>query len=113
MIRENQLYSVADGTLKLPTAAGDLYGTRNDATNLVLQPAPSGAWQATTKVTLPTTATYQQAGLMVYGDDDNYAKVDLVYNGARTAEFIRETAGTPRNDSADSTAAPAGEVFVR
>jgi cytochrome c len=114
VIRENQLYSVAGGTLRLPTAAGDLYGTRNDATNLVLQPAPSGAWQATTKVTLPLTATYQQAGLLVYGDDDNYAKLDLLYNGARTVEFIRETAGTPRNESADSTAAPAGDtVYVR
>ena len=26
----------------LPTAVGDLYGGRNDATNLVLQPAPTG-----------------------------------------------------------------------
>ena len=70
------------GSLVLPTAAGDLYGSRNDATNLVLQPAPSGAWQATTKVTLPVTANYQQAGLIVYGDDDNYAKVDLLYSGS-------------------------------
>ena len=78
MVRENQLYSVSGGALRLPTASGDLYGTRNDATNLVLQPAPSGAWQATTKVTVPVTADYQQAGLLIYGDDDNYAKVDLL-----------------------------------
>ena len=51
VVRENQLYSVAGGALRLPTAVGDLYGARNDATNLVLQPAPTGAWQATTKVT--------------------------------------------------------------
>ena len=44
---------------------------------------PSGAWQATTKVTLPVTANYQQAGLIVYGDDDNYAKLDLLYDGGR------------------------------
>ena len=53
------------------------------------------------------TANYQQAGLLVYGDDDNYAKLDLLYNGSRRVEFIRETAGTPRNEAADSTAAPA------
>ncbi|WP_433728814.1 ThuA domain-containing protein [Actinoplanes sp. CA-051413] len=110
VVRENQLYSVADGTLRLPTASGDLYGTRNDATNLVLQAAPGGAWQATTKISVPITATYQQAGLIVYGDDDNYAKLDLLYNGARTVEFIRETAASPRNESGDSTAAPAGDV---
>ncbi|WP_431729896.1 ThuA domain-containing protein [Verrucosispora sp. TAA-831] len=110
VVRENQLLSVSDGALRLPTSAGDLYGSRNDATNLVLQPAPSGAWSATTKVTLPVTADYQQAGLLVYGDDDNYAKVDLLYNGSRRVEFIRETAGTPRNEGADSTAAPAGDT---
>jgi regulation of enolase protein 1 (concanavalin A-like superfamily) len=111
VVRENQLYSVADSALRLPTGVGDLYGTRNDATNLVLQPLPSGAWQATTKVTLPVTANYQQAGLLVYGDDDNYAKVDLLYNGSRRVEFIRETAGTPRNEGADATDAPAGDVI--
>ncbi|MEV2241463.1 ThuA domain-containing protein [Micromonospora sp. NPDC049891] len=114
VVRENQLLSVSDGALRLPTGVGDLYGSRNDATNLVLQPAPTGAWQATTKVTVPVTATYQQAGLIVYGDDDNYAKVDLLYNGSRRVEFLRETAGTPRNDSADNVAAPEGDtVYLR
>ncbi|GIJ31983.1 ThuA domain-containing protein [Micromonospora sediminimaris] len=114
VVRENQLLSVSDGALRLPTGAGDLYGSRNDATNLVLQPAPSGAWQATTKVTLPVTANYQQAGLLVYGDDENYAKLDLLYNGSRRVEFIRETAGTPRNEGDDSTDAPTGDtVYLR
>ncbi|WBB55102.1 ThuA domain-containing protein [Verrucosispora sp. WMMD573] len=114
VVRENQLLAVSDDALRLPTGVGDLYGSRNDATNLVLQPAPSGAWQATTKVTLPVTANYQQAGLLVYGDDENYAKLDLLYNGSRRVEFIRETAGTPRNEGADSTDAPAGDtVYLR
>ncbi|WP_433127336.1 ThuA domain-containing protein [Micromonospora sp. CA-240977] len=114
VIRENQLYSQSGGALRLPTGVGDLYGARNDATNLVLQAAPTGAWEMTTKVTLPVTANYQQAGLLVYGDDDNYAKLDLLYNGSRRVEFIRETAATPRNDAADSAAAPAGDtVYLR
>ncbi|MGI5523927.1 ThuA domain-containing protein [Micromonospora sp. CA-259024] len=114
VVRENQLYSVSGGALRLPTGVGDLYGARNDATNLVLQAAPTGPWEMTTKVTLPVTANYQQAGLLVYGDDDNYAKLDLLYNGSRRVEFIRETAGTPRNEAADSVAAPAGDtVYLR
>ncbi|GIJ26209.1 hypothetical protein Vqi01_13710 [Micromonospora qiuiae] len=111
VVREDQSYSVADGALRLPTSAGDLYGNRNDATNLVLQAAPSGAWQATTKVTVPVAADYQQAGLIIYGDDDNYAKVGLLYAGNRKVEFIRETAGTPRNEAADSTPAPTGNTI--
>ncbi|TYC03947.1 DUF1349 domain-containing protein [Micromonospora sp. WP24] len=111
VVRENQLYSVSNGALRLPTAVGDLYGARNDATNLVLQPAPSGPWQATTRFTLPVTTNWQQAGLLVYGDDDNYAKLDLLYSGSRRVEFIRETAGAPRNEAADSVAAPAGDTL--
>ncbi|WP_329107176.1 ThuA domain-containing protein [Micromonospora sp. NBC_01699] len=108
VIRENQLYSVSNGSLVLPTAVGDLYGGTNNATNVVLQPAPSGAWQATTKVTLSATANYHQAGLIVYGDDANYAKLDLLYSDSRKFELIRETAGTPRNEAADGIAVPAG-----
>src|SRR5262249_25655678 len=114
VVREDQSYSVADGSLLLPTGVGDLYGARNDATNLVLEPAPAGTWQATTRVTLPVTANYQQAGILIYGDDDNYAKVDLLYSGGPRIEFIRESAGTPRNGSGDSTAAPAGStIYLR
>ncbi|MEO3927485.1 ThuA domain-containing protein [Micromonosporaceae bacterium B7E4] len=114
VVRENQLYGVRGGSLVLPTSVGDLYGTRNDATNVVLQPAPSGSWQATTKLSLAAVADYQQAGLIVYGDDDNYAKLDLLYGGSRRVEFIRETAGTPRNEGGDSTAAPAGDsIYLR
>ncbi|KXK63623.1 PKD domain-containing protein [Micromonospora rosaria] len=111
VVRENQSYAVAGGVLRLPTGVGDLYGNRNDATNLVLQPVPAGAWQATTKVTVPVTADYQQAGLILYGDDDNYAKVDLLFGGNKKVEFIRETAGSPRNEGADATAAPAGDTI--
>ncbi|WP_434741725.1 ThuA domain-containing protein [Micromonospora sp. SH-82] len=111
IVRENQSYAVSGGSLRLPTGVGDLYGDRNDATNLVLQPAPTGAWQVTTKVTVPTTADYQQAGLIVYGDDDNYAKLDLLYGGNRRVEFIRETAGVPRNEGTDSGPAPDGDTI--
>ncbi|GGM33212.1 ThuA domain-containing protein [Dactylosporangium sucinum] len=111
VIRENQTFSVSGGSLLLPTAVGDLYGATNGATNLVVQPAPAGAWQATAKVTLPTTANYQQAGIILYGDDDNYAKLDLLHSTTRRVEFIRETAGTPRNEGSDSIAAQAGDTF--
>ncbi|WP_322786261.1 ThuA domain-containing protein [Catelliglobosispora koreensis] len=114
IVRENQTFSVSGGSLLLPTAVGDLYGARNDATNLVLQPTPGAAWQATTKVTLATTENYQQAGLLIYGDDENYAKVDVLFSGQRRVEFIRETAGMPRNEAADSTTAPAGDtIYLR
>lgn len=111
VVRASQAAAVRDGSLVLPTSIGDLYGSRNDAADIVLQPAPDGPWQATTRLSIAVAADYQQAGLIVYGDDDNYAKLDLLYGGSRRVEFIREDAATPRNEGADSTAAPAGDAI--
>ena len=95
-----------------PPRSATSTAARNDATNLVLQPAPGGAWQATTKVTLPMTANYQQAGLhrLRRRRQLRQAGPALLRRAARV-EFIRETAGTPRNEAADSAAAPAGDVI--
>ncbi|MFI7062252.1 ThuA domain-containing protein [Kribbella sp. NPDC050124] len=112
VVRGNQELAVADGKLSIPLTATDIYGTGNSGTpNVVLQPLPSGPWQATTKVTLPARLAYQQAGLIVYGDDDNYAK--MVIQGRSTGapsaadrifQFIREEAGVPNEVAASNTA---------
>lgn len=82
-VRVDQSLTVADGTLNIPITATDIYQTTNTAPNIVLQDLPGGAFEATTKVTLPATKGYQQAGLVIYGDDNNYLK--LVYSGRSTA----------------------------
>jgi PKD repeat protein/glucose/arabinose dehydrogenase len=82
-VRVDQSLTVANGTLNIPITATDIYQTTNTAPNIVLQDLPGGAFEATTKVTLPATKGYQQAGLIVYGDDNNYLK--LVYSGRSTA----------------------------
>lgn len=112
VVRGNQELSVAGGNLVLPLTATDIYGTGNTGTpNIVLQPLPAGAWQATAKLTMPARLAYQQAGLIVYGDDDNYAKMVLQgrSTGAPSAadrifQFIREEAGTPNEVTASNTA---------
>ncbi len=100
VIRPDGNLSVADGSLTIPTAPADLYQTTNTAPNVVLQDMPDGAWQITTKVTGAMYTAYQQAGLVVYGDDDNYAK--LVFSGrsssgdkaARIVQYSHELAGS-------------------
>ena len=53
---------------------------------------------------------YQQAGLVVYGDDDNYAKMVLqgrsatADHAARIFQFIREENGVPNEVTASNTA---------
>ncbi|MEK8228210.1 DUF1349 domain-containing protein [Oerskovia sp. M15] len=78
--------------------------------NIVLQDLPSGPWTATAKVTFPARAQYQQAGLLLWGDGDNYAKMVIQGRSAtpnadeRVFQFIREEGGTPNEVAASNTA---------
>jgi regulation of enolase protein 1 (concanavalin A-like superfamily) len=117
VVRQNQDLVVRDGALHIPTTNTDIYGSDNSTPtpNVVLQPAPSGAWQATTKVSLTARDAYQQAGLILYGDDDNYAKMVLEGRGTASAadrvfQFIREENGQP-NEVAESNTANLGAAY--
>ena len=115
-VRVDQSLNVADGSLNIPITQGDIYQTTNTAPNIVLQDLPAGAFEVTTKLTLPAVRGYQQAGLVVYGDDNNYLK--LVYSGRSTAaagnkaenviQFAKEVSGsaTESNSTALGSAFP-------
>ena len=84
-------YEQADGKLTLPAAHGDFFAAgANNNPNMILQPAPSGPWTMETRMTFVPNENYEQAGLLVYGDDANYVKADLVHSGGRAVEFLRE-----------------------
>ena len=112
VVRQDQNLTVSGGALRIPAAQGDIYGGGGNAKNIVLRDAPDGAWEAVTKLNFKGTAQYHQAGLIVYGDDDNFTKFGRIAHsdtGDEKFEFIYENAGSPRNDAADSTAnLPAG-----
>src|SRR3954453_22244705 len=109
VIRRDQTLTVSNGALNIVSQAGDVYQTAKNAKNLVLRTAPSGAWTMTTKLNFKGLVQYQQAGLIVYGDDDNYTKFDRAATNTTTGantekfEFINEVAGTPRNASQDAS----------
>jgi len=117
VVRENQDLRLSGGALHVPTALGEIYGSDNSTPvrNLVVQPMPPGPWQATTKVSLVARDAYQQAGLVLYGDDDNYAKMVLSATGTNDAasrrfQFIREEQGVP-NEVGDSNTPPLGAAY--
>ena len=98
MIRPDQTMGVSGGTLNIPAQPGDIYADRNDAKNLVTRAAPAGAWTAVAKLDYEGTTQYHQAGIMVYGDDDNFIKfgrlaTDANGNGDEKFEFISRTPG--------------------
>src|SRR5690606_16948689 len=117
-IRVNQDLRVEDGHLVIPTAPSDIYGNDNtNLPNIVLQDLPDGPFTATAKLTMPGSTAYQQAGLVIYGDDDNYAKMVLQGRdtsgpnpASRIFQFIREENGQP-SEVADSNTPALGADY--
>ncbi|RIJ77775.1 DUF1349 domain-containing protein, partial [Nakamurella silvestris] len=120
VIRGDQTLVVNGGKLTIPTGKKDLYGTSNDGVNnIVLQSMPSGAWQATTKVNVKAYTSYQQAGLILYTDDDNYAKWviqgrDASDKSKRVVQFAHEVAAAPQEANSPALGADfPDEVYLR
>ncbi len=98
-------FQVRNGRLELPIDQGSMYQGGTTAKNVITQPAPTGVWTVTSKIQVAALdQNYQQAGLRVWTDDDNWASVHMISAGGnRQFEFIFEDNGNPRNGAADNT----------
>jgi arabinan endo-1,5-alpha-L-arabinosidase len=80
--------------LRWPTQAADLVGARNTA-SVLARPAPAGEYVVETKASIDlgvdTVRNFQQAGLVVYASDDDFARLShvAIWN-TRQIEFGRE-----------------------
>ena len=123
VVRPNPaLLSVAGGKLLLDTNLGtDMYGGTTDANNIVTQPAPDGGWELSTKVKLAHQGKdYEQAGLFVYGDDDNFVKFTYIKvpgGTGRQLEYMLQDNGAPVDggavDRADIAANVGSELYLK
>jgi arabinan endo-1,5-alpha-L-arabinosidase len=92
--------SVGGGTFNFDTQAADLYVDSNNA-SVLKRALPDGNWVAETKVKLNLPAegccfNYVQAGLVVYGDDDNFLKLAHVSIWeTRQTEWAKELSPVP------------------
>ena len=85
--------TASPGNLQIIAARGDLRGSCNNAQNLLLQDAPSGDFDIYTRVFFNPTANYQQGGLLIFVDNDNYIKLDALWRGVQSVEFLQEQQG--------------------
>ena len=79
VIREDKTaWALQDGALTIETGEGDVTLANNNARNIFVQSANTD-WTAETKLTTSAVpgSPSQNAGLIAYGDDDNFVK--LVY----------------------------------
>ncbi|AMS05694.1 glycoside hydrolase family 43 [Acidipropionibacterium acidipropionici] len=99
-VRRQDDVTVADGTLNWPLRTVDLSG-KGGTGGLLLREAPKGQWIAQVKVNLDlgadTVRSFQQAGMVVYNSDDDFARLGTVAIGdTRTVEYGRElSSGAP------------------
>lgn len=99
--------SVTDGALVLPVTNGDINEGATGPVSYAGQPAPTGAWEIETEVSIGHTREWQHAALMMHADDDNYVKLAFTRNnsGGRFLEFQTESDGS--RTWHDSPAVPA------
>ena len=85
---------VSGGKLHLELTGGDILGRSNTSpANLVLQPAPSGAWTIETTVRVPLRSGSQQAGLLAHRNDGDYVKLVAAAAGGRVQLRLVSEAG--------------------
>ncbi|MFJ5620651.1 ThuA domain-containing protein [Micromonospora sp. NPDC093243] len=71
--------AVADGQLRIETQPGDINGDNSASPrNFLLQDLPDGDWTIQTRLTPSMLHRWQLAGFLVYADDDNYVKFDVL-----------------------------------
>ena len=93
-------YFLTGSGFELTSQAGDLYESENDISFLA-EAAPASDYAVETKVgfNVPPWGccfNYAQAGLVIYGNDDNYIKlVHAAVDGTRQIEFGKEQGPVP------------------
>lgn len=94
-------FSVSGGKLNLVTTAGDLWQTRNNQANALSVPTDVSARDFTVQSRLtsfPTTKNYQNAGIFVGPNEDNFVKLVVGYAGGTSIQLGSEAGavfGTP------------------
>lgn len=117
---ETATYRVEDGALIWNTQAADLYQDNNSASVLTTD-APNGNYvvEARVRLNLPAEGccfNFTQAGLVIYGDDDNYIKLTHVSIWeTRQTEFAKEYLNAERGPLYGNTVGgtPDEDMYLR
>jgi arabinan endo-1,5-alpha-L-arabinosidase len=112
-------YAVSGGVLRFDVQKADLYVDNNTASVLV-RDAPAGDYVVETKVRVDVPDSgccfnYAQAGLVVYGDDDNFIKLSSASIWeTRQTEFAKELNPVPAGWSryGNTVVGPPGEDWT-
>ena len=88
--------SVHPGTLRIQLGSGEDYGSSNNSQNMLFHALPP-TWSSIRLniASFNPTSNYQQAGLMLYQDDNNYFYASRLFANAPSTESTYEIGGSP------------------
>jgi beta-xylosidase len=81
------------GWMTIFTQKGNLWELENNGKNLLLMRTINKDFTIDTKVEIKTTMDWHQAGLLVYKNDNNYVKIQRIFNKGNKVEFTKEING--------------------
>lgn len=82
------------GYLTILTQAGDIHESNNNPINFFMVDIPYENFEVTTHVLIQTNQDFEQAGLLLYNDLDNYAQLARIHtSGNHAIKLGLETAG--------------------
>jgi len=100
------------GVLRIPVDMGDLWAGLNNTRNTLFRDLPSDWTSVRLKVSsFAPTRNYQQAGLVVYENDNNYVQIMRIYEAGNSITFVRETGGNASNLNVVSVSATSNLYF--
>jgi arabinan endo-1,5-alpha-L-arabinosidase len=80
------------GTLTIDGQSGQFYETEHTGQNVLLERAPAGNFVAQVKMALDPTESYQQAGLVLWQNDDTWFRLTAESNsGSDATEWAKQT----------------------
>lgn len=98
-VREDKAdWRLKDGNLQLLSQPSNIWGKKNQGTeNFLLRPLPGKVFTVEVTVDFSPKNAYEQAGIMIYGDDDNYIKFDReLVKGKQSCTLVLEKEAKPK-----------------
>jgi RHS repeat-associated protein len=100
-VRENKAnwsLTTNNGYLTINTEYGELLNGDNNMKNILLRQAPAGDWTISAKIDGQFDQSYEQAGIIVYQDDDNFIAIEPKYDYGEKILCWKETGGQPSGE---------------
>ena len=94
---DNSQWRLKDGAVEMLAQPSNIWGRKNNKTkNFLLRPFPGKSFSVEVTVEFNPKKEYEQAGLMIYLDDDNYIKFDRELFAGQSCTLVLESGAKPK-----------------